>query len=203
MADILERTLDTGGDTEESLPTHDDSGRRICRNMQDLFAYAFDAFDRCEQHMGKNILKHLKSQLGRTNYTTAFSGIDAPGVALGVLTCCLQDRLPNKSVNKPRHLSGVEWVGNVRDELLHHPSAPECLFEDITDFLQVELRSTIQELKKQKGDITFDDLVPLIEEAHKSEGWKYVSTSAHCVVHNKQCAHRRARLHIAGTPCVD
>eukprot|EP00973_Karenia_brevis_P079490 11031173-Karenia_brevis.AAC.1 len=111
MADISERTLgsmstDTGGDTkEESFPTHDDS-------------------------RASNLPERARlSQLVRTSYTTAFSGIDAPGVALGVLTGCLQDRLLNRSVNKPRHLSGVEWIGNVRDELLHHPTSQSAFLK--------------------------------------------------------------------------
>ena len=84
-----------------------------------------NTFESLQQHVAKNLSEPL-------TYSTAFSGIDAPGTALHVLSELLGPGLPND--RRPNHLWAIEWLGASKMELSGMPGAgrPSCLVGDIS-----------------------------------------------------------------------
>ena len=73
----------------------------------------------------------LEERLSSMTYSTAFSGIDAPGCALEVgLRQLCGERHPQ---GKPTHLYGVEWLRASQAELMAMPNPPVCLCRDISE----------------------------------------------------------------------
>lgn len=83
-----------------------------------------DTFESLKRHLEKNLT-------GGLTYSTAFSGIDAPGTALHVLSEIFGPGLPND--RKPQHRWAVEWLESSKKELSAMPGAgrPACLVGDI------------------------------------------------------------------------
>lgn len=80
--------------------------------------------------------------------STAFSGIDAPGTGLSQQIAELNFRILNRNlqrhlngspkreskIGEPLHLNAIEWFPSSQTELRVHPSAPRCLYGDISSF---------------------------------------------------------------------
>ena len=167
------------------------------RDLSDMFSWASDYLDILEHVCPPGILHDLKTNIEETDRSSAFSGIDAPGVANCVLAHALSDRLHPTHVHPSPHRAATEWNKQCQQELLDHPNAPDHLFTDVEEFWTPEVRKTIQTLKDNKVTINLDSLMCLIIDGVG------VQDVAHCAVHNGLCQHPRAKVHEAGPPCVN
>lgn len=94
------------------------------------------------QKFGIRVLTLFREAIGNATYSTSFSGIDAPGTALLMLSAAVDDFLDANGVTSassspttpmPKHTSAVEKFKESAAELLVHPSRPGCLYEDVED----------------------------------------------------------------------
>ena len=67
-----------------------------------------------------SVYKHISFHLG----------IDAPGTALEMLRCTLE-QMDGQRVRGPRHLHACEFLKESQSELLLHPGAPKHLFANL------------------------------------------------------------------------
>ena len=93
-------------------------------------------------------LKKLFKLFDSIPFSTAFSGIDAPGTGLSQQVAELNSRIAMRNlqrqqngsakresqIGEPIHLNAIEWFGASQTELRNHPSAPRCLYGDICNF---------------------------------------------------------------------
>ena len=96
--------------------------------------------------LGINDMYMLTKNLNGIRYSTAFSGVDAPGVALHVSLLQLRERLlsltspdaqrvgPLDAMKSPEHVLAIEWLHASQKELLNMPLPlrPKCMFCDIS-----------------------------------------------------------------------
>ena len=122
-------------------------------------------------------LKKIFTMFDEVPFTTAFSGIDAPGTGLGQQVAELNYRIANrnalrkavssptfdKKVGEPVHLNATEWFKPSQTELLNHPTPPKCLFGDITEFQHTYIRSTLSQLHAHQNPREI--LSPLLKHA--------------------------------------
>ena len=112
-----------------------------------------DSFEACVDDVtdGNVQLYQLLARMDHTTISTAFSGIDAPGTAWDQIRSALDHKLGREHdvASTSRHLHAIEWENHSQVELLAHPSAPQCLFGNIEDFLAQSLRSQLDTLQQQ------------------------------------------------------
>ena len=89
------------------------------------------------QAMPAGFMMWFYCKLRCLTYSSAFSGVDAPGTALHVALIDLQDRLGFRGYPEmcsPKHVRAVEWNRAAAMELNSGPQAPHCLIKDISNF---------------------------------------------------------------------
>ena len=136
----------------------------------------------------------LSSMIGDITLSSAFSGVDTPGVAMNMI-CRELDR---QSFYTKRHriaasLCAVEYDTEAAIELRLVPDGPQCIHSDITGFASKDN----QHMLKMDTDFSYDRLSTILLKPGA------VRLASKCIVHGCDCTHRRADLHIAGTPCTD
>ncbi len=148
------------------------------------------------------VIARLVQVLAADTVSTAFSGIDAPGVSYGVIGQAISDLLFEKEGVRlpppaPQHLNGVERDSECISELLTSPHGPDCLFTDINCMWADPIKRWIDKVSKQRCPGVADALTPAVMSgrACKRTAW--------CARHKRMCEVRAARTHYAGTPCVD
>ena len=141
----------------------------------------------------KDTLQSAVELLDETTISTAFSGIDAPGTGLEMAILELSHRV-GRSIPPPKHLQAIEWFTESQYELMIHPNAPSCIFNDISEFLVKGVRPLARQLR---GPATAQVLGPVIKTG------RAIAPSAYCIRHKCMCELQCARIHIAGTPCTD
>ena len=134
--------------------------------------------------------------------STAFSGVDTPGLAAGVLSQSVADLIATKlgedeAPPKFAHLSAVEWDSQCQSELLAGPHSPKCLFGDISEFWADGIRQWAKHVTKTPMAGLCESLKPVILKGRACR------THAWCLRHQRDCELVPANTHIAGTPCVD
>lgn len=163
--------------------------------LQDVFRWPEHCIQRLEAAHGKSIITEMATKMSMDDHATAFSGIDSPGVAREMLRLALEKHL-GQSIPKPTHRWAIEWDPEAQYELLCHPSRPEHIFGDISDFYIPEVKRELDAMKKRNEVITIRKMVPMIRSR------KAVQPFAFCIVHKRVCRVDRASSMIAGTPCV-
>eukprot|EP00959_Pyramimonas_sp_CCMP1952_P059624 1245291-Pyramimonas_sp.AAC.1 len=120
----------------------------VVRSLDDLMSWAHDALSSLARACGRRILLDIHKAFADTTYTTAFSGVDAPGTAANVIGATLNDMVGHHAgrLDPMRHLASTELLEECNRELeLEAPSrpAPEHMFCDIEDFWNPSLRQQI------------------------------------------------------------
>ena len=170
--------------------------RSTVRSLADAFHWPKDAICELEDNEGIGVLKSLIDTMASTSITTAYSGIDAPGTALNLLTASLAQRFPDERVAPPRHLSDTEWSREAQLELLTmHEKDDSHLFGDIDTFFNANLQTCAKGLLKTPK-IALEVLSPAIRSGQA------VDTVAYCLRHGRRCQHPAAKIHVAGTTCT-
>lgn len=100
-------------------------------------------------------IKKLFKLFDSVPISTAFSGVDSPGTGLSQQVAELNYRITSRNLRRhhagsfrrerklgePIHLNAIEWFVPSQNELKAHPSAPKCMFSDITHFQHACCRS--------------------------------------------------------------
>ena len=144
-------------------------------------------------------LNDIKESLRSFSMSTSFSGVDTPSTAYLQLMWGVQSALgcDEESIDSSlaKNTFAVEISPQAREELLHHPHGPQCVFGDICDFFTPAVKDRLPVLVKQ--GMVQEVLVPLIQSG------KAVVDHAHCYRHGKECKVQPCKAHIAGSSCVD
>lgn len=136
----------------------------------------------------------LRDRYENTSFSTAFSGVDAPGTSIACLQVALERKLGVPVPSMP-HLHAIEWYGPSQEELKTHPHAPQHLAGDITDFFHQKIQKQVMRLHKI-GKVM--DILPQLVMSGKA-----VRRTAYCMQCRRECEVPMASIHIAGTPCTD
>ena len=90
------------------------------------------------QEFGLATMKALAEKINGLRYSTAFSGIDAPGTALHMSLLQIRHRVASLGetlppLEPPVHVVAFEWLRVSQRELNAFPArcGPQCLFADI------------------------------------------------------------------------
>ncbi|CAK0790292.1 unnamed protein product [Prorocentrum cordatum] len=184
-------------------------GKRAVRFMSEAMAWPDHVLDRlAEEYSVKNpaeeagLLSDVYDKFGNDTISCAFSGIDAPGVAIGELSNALQSRLqqffPRLVIDRvhPLVMHHVEWFHESQQELLIMPGSNACIYDDIECFFKPQMRPLIDYLHEHPDRI-MGLLAPLVTTNLS------VTPTARCLRHGKSCRMQATKVHFAGTPCPD
>lgn len=165
----------------------EENSGRILSPLRDLVTSAGPRPDWTDDIFRKHVAQLMLAAMKGATYTTAFSGLDAPGVALQCLRRSCEALVGYlDDVQYMPHLCACEWHSGAMRELRAHPSKPQCLYKDIAGFL--------------KPEYAHYDGKRLLEALQNGED--IVNLTAYCHTHCRQCQHPRGDIHVAGTPCV-
>ena len=139
---------------------------------------------------GKACCQRLFMSVDGLTMSSAFSGIGAADVAIHTIQCGLEHVLGKKP--RIRNLFAVEFLAQSQEELLLLPTKPECLFNDMCDIINDNVKSA---LYKKKDRMPFEDLARVA--MHKI----FCKTCIPCKLHGN-CETLRADVHVAGPPCI-
>jgi hypothetical protein len=208
--DPAESSIDVTDASPPESPHHSDqanhtqphtSSTQAVNSVTDLFDWADDAFDAISRVFGPSALQKLRNTLALTTYSTSFSGIDAPGVALNVIVNRMNKRVAAQASGtsafpvptpKCRHLHAIEWFGESQRELAAGEHPPECLFADIAQFFDKRINKVLDSIETSGGTLAVKALLPLILSG------KGARLEGYCLTHRRQCCLQKAKLHIAG-----
>ena len=138
-----------------------------------------------------DFLTALHAHLQRFSMSSAFSGIDTPGIALLMLhqglLFELQDRMGEKTPCKPelllsstfQNLYAIEMLSKSREELCDHPHGPCCIFQNMNDFWKESVQHRLAALTDNGMVNTV--LKDLVRTSSTTK------SSAFCVKHNREC----------------
>lgn len=132
----------------------------------------------------KDALVYAAQVVKAHSYSTCFSGIDAPGTAAQVATHNLSAIL-GVPLEGPKHLSACEKYKPSRDELMAHPSPPQCCFSDVCDFWKQSVRGVVTKMKKAKAGWSRETFMPTIRSGAKAMN---PNLTAYCCVHRRPWA---------------
>jgi hypothetical protein len=160
------------------------------------------------KQMPAGAMGYLEHALNNWDYTTAFSGIDAPGTSLAVHAATLSFLLGRGvgGVREPTHKLAVECYKPSQNELKAHPTAaPNCLHTDQNGYWKPSVKAALDKLKANGTPLNKVVLLPLIRQGRNA-----VNLYQPCLMHSARgpsskvtCDVPRARVHIAGIECKD
>ena len=171
----------------------------LVRSNADVMRWPGAYFDMLATHMSASPVGFFTDFITNTrDISTAFSGIDAPGVALNMAIAAADARSNGPALCHPVHMFAIEKDAEASKELSLQPNGPRCIFGDIMRFCSPDLRAKLA-LETEPYDI--DRLIGAIMRPGA------VLLTAACQTHE----HRRGCLcklvstvgHIAGPPCTD
>jgi len=159
------------------------------------------------------VLSKLCKVVASERMSTAFTGIDAPGLAANLLgralECVMRDVHGDATATRPvlMHTHATEWDTECQAEILSsHMHKPFCCFRNIREFYPDSIQAWTKNIETRAKNGTsvrgvYNALLPSIQSGH---GCK---SAAYCIVHKGVCDLSRsgppADFHIAGTPCTD
>ena len=162
---------------------------------EDMMRWPGAYFENLKTHTQTDPVDLFANFIRRTpSISTAFSGIDAPGVALNMAISSANSRLPGLEVGHPTHTFSVEMLDESNRELALQKNGPSCRFGNILSFCTKTLTEQLQ-LEIEPFDV--DRLMGVILK----EG--AVTLNAHCLAHSCTCRAVRSVGHVAGPPCTD
>ena len=148
-----------------------------------------------KSHESINWLRSLSARLGRMTFSTAFSGIDTPNIAL-LMICSAGGILGDGDVpfEPPKNVWACECLQASRRELMNGVNPPQHIFGNVQDFWQHVLRTKINGILE--AHLIEKVLWPLIlsGEATQSKAWCHTCQKTHDAVETD--------AHIAGTTCT-
>ena len=160
----------------------------VVRNLQDVFSWPRDYFESLfHTHGVERSVKKVAAELQQTTYTTAFSGVCAPSVALEAIKHSCNSF--GENVAHPQYVNVIEWDREAQMELC--PILQDA-FSDITGFAGPEVRKLV-------NNFTTQDYSKIKETIFKPNA---VCMEAMCLRHKRKCRHRRGKAHFAGPPCT-
>ena len=105
-------------------------------DLKDIMGWPHHFWSVYKSNSGEGALQAAAELIPEAHYSSAFSGIDAPGTGMEMTLQELRDLVGDlEDVPSPEHSSAIEWLPESQQELLLHPNPPTCLFADIGDFL--------------------------------------------------------------------
>lgn len=125
--------------------------------------------------------------------SSAFSGVEAPGVARAGLAVAVSGRLGRRVVAQT--LSSCECDKDAQQELLLHP-AGGCVHDNLNAFWVPFLQPIVKKLDKTPGR-AWAVLKPSVLAG------RAIIAEAYCLRHMRICKVEVAHVHIAGTCCQD
>ena len=177
-------------------PLRTPSGEDIRAGLRYVHGWPERDLETLRELCGGEALRLLGRNLGVTTFSSACSGVDAPGTALRQITEQF-NLLTGLHVEHPQHIHATELDDECRAELEAHPSPPQCLFKDLQETWEAPVAKKIRTLLAAGFSIPVNELVPLVLSK------KAVKKFAFCSRHGRCCPIRPARCHFAGLPCVD
>ena len=152
-----------------------------------------------EVYKSSQWLRQLRNRFGKFTFSTAFSGIDTPNVAL-LLLCEAMDELDHHEQDRqdpaafPKNVWACEISNACRSELLGSVNPPKCIFGNVQDFWQDVIRSKISNIRE--NHLVERVLLPLVKsgEAARANAYCHVCETVHDA--------DEADLHVAGTTCT-
>ena len=144
-----------------------------------------------------NTLEGLANSLQEDSLSTAFSGIRSPETAMALLRNRLSSRLGREVANQNGRLQhSIEWNSHSQAECLVGADLDDsCVFGDIAQFYVESIRSNVLPELLNHPAMAIAALTPLIMSG------RAVQSTGFCLRHNKSCALKTCRRHIAGTSC--
>ena len=139
------------------------------------------------------IIYHMKG----TDFNTFFSGVDAFGSSITCLAAILRDMTGRETIMEPQHISACEKDTECIQELRDHPNPPCCIFGDMEQFWAPSIKTKLDNLGKNGKALNFDTLLPVVKSG------KAAVLSGHCLVHNKTCRLKKAKMSVSGVICWD
>ncbi len=127
--------------------------------------------------------------------SSAFSGIGAPEQSVHDIRSYLSHAVPG-TPTMVRQIAACDWNSFSRAELAHSASPPEHIFSNIVEFISPSVRDYVVD-KANCAQWTAKSL------------WAYLSQPgvmtlrAFCSCCRAPCKYMRARIHVAGTPCIE
>ena len=163
----------------------------VVNTLRDAFRWVEHCLAVLSESLGHGTLGELGSTAQRTSMSTAFSGIGGAEVAAGCISAGLAT-----FTGETAHLKNT-YAFEVRPESRHElallTNAPACIFGDLTDLLNPQVRDV---LKDQAPRMQYEDLRKIIS----TNG--VVRDRAYCYTHKQTCECQPATIHVAGTSCV-
>lgn len=168
----------------------------VVRDLDGAFNWARDYFKVIHELMPPGILLDLKSKIENTDRSTAYSGIDAMGVADGTL-CHVLGQLLGQPVRPMAFRAATECDLPCQAELLRMPVPPEHIFDDVKAFLRPSVLKDLQFMSTTGVQPPLQAFVPLVKSG------KAVVDYAPCRVHGRVCKHPRTKMHQGSPACTD
>ncbi len=180
-------------------PTH--AGQfLVVKTLLDVFAWPRAnlvlAQHRHPDWLDQDVVDIANTSLQDLTISTAFSGIDCPGISLNMLVEELHHVFP--ALPHVRNLCAIEAHAECIRELMLMPHGPAHVFGNILDFCTDALRARLD----VETRYDYDEMRALILQPGQVL-LKAACRSCACVGKACRCAFACARLHIAGTPCTD
>ena len=149
-----------------------------------------------QEHIRSDLLRKVFKSINGLHISTAFSGIDTPSIAIQQISLatasCMGIQLDERA--RCRNLYGIEWYSKSQDILIQMPDGPECLFGDMSDFWQPELKSRVDTLL-QNGN--FVEVVKKLMQT--TDVFSMVKRSGFCIKCQKQCEDPRQHIQIGSS----
>jgi len=176
--------------------------RVTVETLKDAFNWPMHFFDTLTAHFGEGVLEELAEEMSSLTMSTAFSGIDTPGIGLHMIQECLNNVLqkrPGYSEHGPfTNMWACESFGPSQRELKTAPNGPKCVFTDVEDFWQDDFKGALKRARTTGADVSYEIFKRAVLTGRS------VQPKATCIVHKgKKCTAQRAKLHVAGTICID
>lgn len=174
--------------------------RHAVHCLLDANSWAEDFLDEitsgCDIIDSEELLNRLADSMEDTTISTSFSGVGSPEVASNMLHAALRQRLPHRSIRRPRVLSQVEWDKDAQAELMILGEADNaCLFGDIASFFRDDIKEDIGALKSNPAH-ALEVMAPVIASGNA------MTRFAPCLRHGRMCGMQVAKRHVAGTSCT-
>jgi len=118
------------------LPNYEQA---VVRNQDDCFSWADDYWQNLREVHGDSVLQHAEQAYRESDYSTAFTGVDAFGTAMMMSRHRLNELLgypadDDEKIQPLEHKYSIEWCPDCNRELQDNPNPPQCRFENVSWF---------------------------------------------------------------------
>jgi hypothetical protein len=167
------------------------------RSLDEAFSWPRHFYENVRRSFPDGVLLDLKERFSIADRTSAYSGLDAMGVACNQLTHVLGQILGGAPLDPMPLRACTEWDPYLQAEILDGPHAPEHQYGDVKTFWAPGVLQTLANFEKRGIAVPLSALMSTI----KAPG--SVSTTAWCHIHKKPCTHPRATFHQGSPACTD